>query len=78
MIGLPMQGWLWQCGGLNVSCERGAKFAENARRCLGQTQQRRGFGGHLSQAKAAVTLPANYWLKVIGGKLNSFTEPMTK
>ncbi|MBT9097677.1 hypothetical protein KFZ76_08150 [Methylovulum psychrotolerans] len=45
----------------------GAKFAAKARRCLGQIQQRRGFGGHLSQAKAAVTLPANYGFKGIGG-----------
>ena len=45
----------------------GAKFAANARRSLGQTQQRRGLGGYLLQANAAITLPANYWLKGIGG-----------
>ncbi|WP_157679444.1 hypothetical protein [Methylovulum psychrotolerans] len=35
----------------------GAKFAAKARRCLGQTQQRRGLGWCLPQANATVTLP---------------------
>ncbi|MDD5273650.1 MAG: hypothetical protein PHU14_13135 [Methylovulum sp.] len=56
----------------------GAKFAAKTRRCLGQTQTRQGLGGHLSQANAAVTLPANYGLKGIGGKLNSFTDDEVK